>query len=43
MTSAVVEGEGVPKKADKRNEVAWILYVTRGKRVKKYEKFADVI
>ena len=30
MTSAVVEGEGVPKKADKRNEVALILYMTGG-------------
>ena len=30
MTSAVGGGEGGPQKADKMNEVTWILYVKRG-------------
>ena len=34
-------GGGGPQKAEKRNEVAWIMYVTRG-GVKKSENFADV-
>ena len=44
MTSTVGGGGG-PQKADKRNKVAQIPYVTRGEGegVKKSENFADVV
>ena len=42
MTSAVGGWRG-PQKADERNEVEWIMYVTRGEGVEKSEHFADVI
>ena len=42
MTSAL-EGEGGPQKADERNEVAGLMYVTSGERVKKSKHFADVM
>ena len=42
MTSAVGGGRG-PQKADKRIEVARILYMTRGEGVQKSDNFADVI
>ena len=43
MTSTVVGGGGGHQKADKSDEVEWILYVTNGEGVKKSEHFADVI